>query len=458
MRTMKRVALFAVLTTAVMLLAFSFGVAAQETITIRAWTVGPDTPAFYRAENLITAGERLNHILEVVGADIRVEVDADFWTDEWDSFRRRVILASEEGDPDVVPDILVSSHLDIPVWAGSGWLAPLDEYIQDYWESTYQDFFPHLWESVTFDGKIYGVPQDIEVRMVFYRKDHLKALGWTDEEVADLARKVEEKEFLLSDLQDLAKQMRDAGLVDYPIIHRPTSGPDFFQFVVAYGGEYYDPETNKLVIDREALEATLQFFADNVKEGLTPSGMTTWPWPAVHRAIAEEGTAGMQITGGMWFWAEWQRDFGIPEEDLWENLTWSLIPAGNEKGRPNQLGHPLAYMVTAPSRHKELAFLLITLASEVDLNTRHSLEAAKLAIRQSQTAFPRFLESEYLAEASKLVPHQIFTAAHPAAGRYATVLHEAIGGVETGQLSPAEAVELIIQRMRQAAGDDIIIR
>jgi len=455
---MKRLTWLAVLAAAALLLGLSVGAAAQEVITIRAWTVGPDTPAFYRAENLVTAGERLNQILEAVGADVRVEVDADFWTDDWDSFRRRVILASEEGNPDVVPDILVSSHLDIPVWASSGWLAPLDDLIAPYWESTYEDFFPHLWESVTFDGKVWGVPQDIEVRMVFYRKDHLRALGWTEEEIADLPRKVEEKEFLLADLVELAKQMRDAGLVEYPIVHRPTSGPDFFQFVVAYGGEYYDPATNKLVIDRAALEDTLAFFANNVKEGLTPDGMTTWPWPPVHRAIAIEGTAGMQITGGMWFWAEWQRDFGITEEELWENLTWTLIPAGNEKGRPNQLGHPLAYMITAPSRHKELSALLITLASSVDLNTRHALEAAKLAIRRSQTAFPRFLESEYLAEAAKLVPHQIFSAGHPASGRYATALHEAVGAVETGALTPAQAVDLIIQRMRQAAGDDLIIK
>ena len=95
----------------------------------------------------------------------------------------------------------------------------------------------------------------------------------------------------------------------------------------------------------------------------------------------------MQITGGMWFWAEWQRDFGIPEEDLWENLTWSLIPvAAAKRAARISFGHPLAYMVTSPSHHKDLAFLLITLASEVDLNTRHSLEAAKLAIRRSQTA------------------------------------------------------------------------
>src|SRR5690606_40278253 len=43
-------------------------------------------------------------------------------------------------------------------------------------------------------------------------------------------------------------------------IHRPTAGPDFFQFIVAYGGEYYDPATGKLVLDRDAMLETLRFF------------------------------------------------------------------------------------------------------------------------------------------------------------------------------------------------------
>ena len=61
----------------------------------------------------------------------------------------------------------------------------LDELIAPYWESTYEDFFPHLWDSVTYMASL-ELPQDIEVRMVFYRKDHLQALGWTEEEIADL--------------------------------------------------------------------------------------------------------------------------------------------------------------------------------------------------------------------------------------------------------------------------------
>ncbi|MGC8638224.1 MAG: hypothetical protein ACP5UP_08405, partial [Athalassotoga sp.] len=43
-----------------------------KTVTITAWTVGPDIPSFYRYENLTTAASRLNQMLEAVGSDIRV--------------------------------------------------------------------------------------------------------------------------------------------------------------------------------------------------------------------------------------------------------------------------------------------------------------------------------------------------------------------------------------------------
>ena len=154
----------------------------------------------------------------------------------------------------------------------------------------------------------------------------------------------------------------------------------------------------------------------------------------------------------MWNWDEWQRDFGHPEEDLFENVGFALIPAGSDNGTPNQLGQPQAYMITAASRKKELAALLIMLASDVDLNTNHALEGAKLAIRQSQTAFPRFAESEYLSRAATLVPDQIFLPSHPASGFYNTALYEAIGGVEAGMLTPEKALQQLEMPSAAAAG------
>lgn len=432
---------------------------APQVVQLRAWTVGPDTPAYYRAENLKLAAARLNKFLEDTGAAVRVQVDADFWTESWDSYRRRNILAFQEGKPDVVADIVLSSHLDVPVWAEGGWIIPLDRYIERYWDMTYQDFFPHLWESVTYKGQRWAVPQDIEVRMVWYRKDKLRALGWSEADIADLPRRVRDGEFTLNDLADLARRMKAAGLVEWGALHRPTAGPDFFQFVVAFGGQYFDAASGKLVLERQAMRSALDFFHRLARvDRVLPEGMTTWSWPAVHRSIAVDGTAGMQITGGMWNWAEWQRDFKVPEEQLWETITFSLIPRGAPGGRANQLGHPLAYMVSSASRYKELAFLLITLASAVDLNTNHALTGAKLAIRRSQTAFAPFAQARFPAAAATLLPQQIFMPPHPGSGLYSSVFHEAIGAVETGALSPAAAVDMMASRLQRELRDQILVR
>ena len=429
-----------------------------ETITLRAWTIGPDTPAHYRADNLILAAERLNTMLEAAGANTRVEVEADFWTESWDSFRKRVSLTFAEGDPDLVPDIILSSHLDTPTWAEAGWITPMDKYIEKYWDCTYQDFFPHLWEAVSWQGERWAVPQDIEVRMLWFRKDHLRSLGWTEGEIDSLPQRVADKEFLLSDVLQVAQEMEQAGLVEHGIIHRPTAGPDFFQFLVAYGGEYFDPASGKLVVDSDPLLEMFRFFDRAVHEyEVLPAGMTEWPWAAVHTAIAVEKTAGFQITGGMWHWAEWSRDWGVSEEDLWKDIGWSLIPAGTPAGTPNQLGHPLAYMVTELSANKDLAALLITIASSVDLNTNHALTGAKLAIRQSQVAFQPFAENKYLSAVAGLLPDQIFSPAHPKTGAFITILYDAISGVQDGAMSPEAALDFVIDRVKLDIGEENII-
>jgi inositol-phosphate transport system substrate-binding protein len=435
--------------------------AAQEPIqevTIRAWTIGPEVTAYYRAENLVLAGERLNQILEDAGSNVRVRVEADFWTETWDTFRRRVVLTLEGGDPDTAPDIVNASHLDIPQWAETGWIIPLDPYIERYWNGTYQDVHPHLWDSVTFEGQRWAVPQDIEARLVWVRKDHLRSLGWSEQEIDDLPSRVARGEFLLSDLIEVAARMQEEGLVEWGIIHRPSVGPDFFQYIVAFGGEYYDPDSDKLVLQRDVMEKVLGFFHSLAQEHrITPPGMTTWPFPSVHGAIAK-GETGFQITGGMWNWTGWQVEQGVTEEYLWENVGWTLIPAGVPEGRPNQLGHPLVYMVTEASKNKDLAALLITLASSVDLNTNHAVEGGKLNIRLSQAAFPTFAESEYLREISLLLPQQIFVPTHPGASLYNSIFYEAIGGVETGAISPSAAVDMMVQRLTRELGDEIDVR
>jgi inositol-phosphate transport system substrate-binding protein len=63
-----------------------FGVAllasglAQQTVTLQAWTIGPEDASRTRATNLVEAAEELNRILEAQKAPYRVRVETSFDT------------------------------------------------------------------------------------------------------------------------------------------------------------------------------------------------------------------------------------------------------------------------------------------------------------------------------------------------------------------------------------------
>jgi len=97
---------------------------------------------------------------------------------EYDPYRDMVVttLASGEGIPDVVT-------LD-PMWTGdiirSGSLLPLDKAAT---ELNVADFVPGGWNMYAWQGKQYGVPLDLDFKILFYRKDvydaAMKTLGMT---------------------------------------------------------------------------------------------------------------------------------------------------------------------------------------------------------------------------------------------------------------------------------------
>jgi inositol-phosphate transport system substrate-binding protein len=47
---------------------------------------------------------------------------------------------------------------------------------------------------------------------------------------------------------------------------------------------------------------------------------------------------------------------------------------------------------------------------------------------------------------------------HPKFGRYNAILFKGLQAVETGRLSPAEAVEFISDEMKSDLGDDVLIK
>src|SRR3954464_8971430 len=95
-------------------------------------------------------------------------------------------------------DVASLSNFEIPIYAKSKWIAPLDQYVAADTGFDQPDILHPMTESLTAeDGKLYGEPFYGESSFLMYRKDVLDAAGITMPanptwpQVADIAAKVD---------------------------------------------------------------------------------------------------------------------------------------------------------------------------------------------------------------------------------------------------------------------------
>ncbi len=94
-------------------------------------------------------------------------------------------------------DVASLSNFEIPIYARSGWIAPLDQYVAADTGFDQSDILGPMTTSLSVDGKPYGEPFYGESSFLMYRKDVLAAKGVsmppkpTWQEVADIAAKVD---------------------------------------------------------------------------------------------------------------------------------------------------------------------------------------------------------------------------------------------------------------------------
>lgn len=424
---------------------------AQE-IVLKAWTIGPDDPSVYRATNLHTAAERLNAELAQAGASERVKVATDFWTGQAQQYVQRVLLAFQSGD---APDIVLNGHEFIGRYATAGVIRPVDDLLAAS-PTALADLYPVLWNAVRFRGQLWGIPQDTEARMLYVRTDHLRRLGWSEEAITALPQRVEQSDFTLFDLAELAQQVKEAGIASWGLYHHPTGGVDVFQIYAAFGGDMVDASGEQLQLDTKAMLETLQYHHDLVyRWKITPPAMANIPWGTILKSFVDGVMTFWQ--GGTWHKAEWLSNYGLTEETFAQHIRFFPIPAARRGGQPNGISHPMVYMISSRSKQPTLAGRLLLHASAADLNLRHALQSGHLAIRESAAQLPAYANDAFLRQATTLLRYARFAPNHPLWPQYEAIVSEALRAVETRSLSPQEAVRFVTMRLRQQLREHIRI-
>jgi len=442
----------AALTTAI---ALSGTAAFAKDFTISVWAGGSNQNDAYRADAIEMAADILTREAAIRGEEINITVEKKLFNDGWDNFKQAVTLAAESK---TAPNIIVTSHADIAPWSQSGLIRPIEDYVDlDAWPLN--QIYDNLLEITSYNGQVWGIPQDAESRPFFFWIPHLKAIGYSDEQIEELPAKVEAGEYTLYDVLEDAKKIQDKGLVEKGkgFSPRVSNGPDYWQFYQSFGGEMLDKESGKLIFDKQAMTDMFQFFADAVKMGVTSATHLGGDWGQWYNEVAN-GKAGTWH-GGTWHYARYTGKEGL--DDFFGNIQFSLIPTGNEKGHANTITHPLTYLIssTGDDEVAEIAAQLVAIASEPRINTLHAIKSAHLGIGREQSSVALYANDRWASEATeRLLTHANAMPNNTDFGAYWQIMFKGLEAAWTGQKSVADAVAGVEADIKSSMADAVIIK
>lgn len=431
---------------------------AGEVTNITVWAQANNVE-HWRADAPMKAAPLLNTALEASGNLERVTVEGTNDSAGWADYKKKFTLAADSGE---APDIVLSGHEDVPVWANAGYIVSFEECRNTHPE--FEDVIDSLWNSGMWNGQLWAVPQDTEARPMFFNKTKLAELGWTEEEIASLPERIMKGEWTLEDLITTAKEAVAQGVVEpgHGYWHRPTKGGDFMQYYVAFGGRMYDEAADKLVVNQEALEKWYAFQRRVVEEGITPENFIGTEFAIWHDTVSHGKV--LFWNGGVWQWADWAQNYVKDlggQEYLFGFAGFALQPAGEPGQKAGTLSHPLVYMITSESassrNNQALACAVLAKTTTPELNTLHAVGSTHLGILKSQSDYEPYANDRLLSETLYMLDHNYYQPNHVMYSLYFDILFDNMVKAETGELSAEDAAAAAVDLLQTELGDALII-
>jgi len=149
-------------------------------------------------------------------------------------------------------DVFYSDVIWTAEFASQKWIFDMSPYVQ----TRESEVIPATLESVNYDGKFWGMPQQTDAAFLYFRTDQVKEPPGNWQEVYDVAG-------------------QNDGIVYQGAPYEGLTC-DFLEIAFAAGGQVLNEDGTKAVIDSPENVKALQFMVDGVKDGTAARGVTTY--------------------------------------------------------------------------------------------------------------------------------------------------------------------------------------
>lgn len=285
------------------------------------------------------------------------DVDIEWVDIGSERFQKTMTLISSGSAPDL---LYINEY--VYAFAEKNVLEPLDEYIANDSEFKLDRFYDNLIEPLKFDGKLYGLPQEVSPFVIYYNKDMFEANGiplptdeWTYEEFIDAAKKLTKAEEKV-----------------YGYSHKATTWYDQqLLWMIPNGVEIYSEDLKSTKFDSQEMLYSLNLLNDMVvKNKISPDPASIQAMGKGFDALFRNGKVAMEAAG-LWMIPTYDAD---PLPFNWDVVK---IPRGT-KNQETKAG-VLNWSISKDSKNKDIAWDILKFFT--------SDEAMKL-VAESRMALP----------------------------------------------------------------------
>jgi multiple sugar transport system substrate-binding protein len=156
-------------------------------------------------------------------------------------------------------DVFSSDVIWTAEFASQKWIYDMTPYV----ETREKEVIPATLESVNYDGKFWGMPQQTDAALLYYRTDQVKEQPATWQDVYEVAGE-------------------NDGIVYQGMPYEGLTC-DFLELAFAAGGQVLNEDGTQAMIDSPENVKALQFMVDGVKDGTAARGVTTYDEEASRR-------------------------------------------------------------------------------------------------------------------------------------------------------------------------------
>jgi multiple sugar transport system substrate-binding protein len=317
--------------------------------------------------------------------------------------------------------------------AENGWISDVTNRFP---ESERAKFLDAPLDSVTYEGKIYGVPWFTDVGVLYYRKDLLEQSGFS------------EPPRTWEDLKEMAgKVVRDSG-TRYGFVfqgaNNETGVCNGLEYIWTHGGEVLDGDT--VIIDSPGSVAGLDAELGMISDGVTPRAVASYTVVESHTAF---------LNGDTVFCRQWPYMYGlvdVPEMSKIEpaQVGLSQLPVGEGQSRSAGCLGGYNLMIGASSQMKDEAWEFVRFMTSQESQKMQTLAGANLPNlntfyddRQVREEVPVVALCEEALQNARPRPRS------PYYSEMSRAMAWQFNRVLAGASSPAEAVETLQSELQQ---------